>query len=73
MTVFWRWVLERLLDQLGKALRASLAKAEADEPVAWGKQVSPDFRRKAISIAQRLGLDPSTLMAVMAFERVKVV
>ncbi len=68
MTVFWRWVLERLLDQLGKALRASLAKAEADQPVAWGKQVSPDFRSKAISIAQRLGLDPSTLMAVMAFE-----
>ena len=68
MTVFWRWVLEKLLDHLGKVLRASLAEAEADQPVAWGKQVSPDFRRKAVAVAQRLGLDPSTLMAVMAFE-----
>jgi hypothetical protein len=68
MTIFWRWVLERLLDHLGKALRASLAKAEADGPVAWGKRVSPEFRRKAVAVANRLGLDPSTLMAVMAFE-----
>ena len=68
MTVFWRWVLEKLLDHLGKWLRASLAAAEADQPVAWGKQVSPEFRRKAVTVAQRLGLDPSTLMAVIAFE-----
>ena len=68
MTVFWRWVLEKLLDHLGKWLRASLAAAEADQPVAWGKQVSPDFRRKAVAVAHRLGLDPSTLMAVIAFE-----
>jgi len=68
MTVFWRWVLEKLLDHLGKWLRASLAAAEADQPVAWGKRVSPEFRRKAVAVAQRLGLDPSTLMAVIAFE-----
>jgi len=68
MTVFWRWLLERLLDQLGQWLRASLAAAEADQPVAWGKQVPPDFRRKAVTVAHRLGLDPSTLMAVIAFE-----
>jgi hypothetical protein len=68
MTIFWRWLLEKLLDQLGKALRASLAQAEADQPVAWGKQVSPEFRRKAVQVARRLGLDPSTLMAVIAFE-----
>lgn len=68
MTAFWRWLLEKLLDHLGKALRASLAAAEADQPVAWGKQLSPDFRRKAVTVAHRLGLDPSTLMAVIAFE-----
>lgn len=68
MTIFWRWLLEKLLDHLGKALRASLAKAEADQPLAWGKQVSPEFRGKVVAIAHRLGLDPSTLMAVMAFE-----
>src|SRR5690606_10475337 len=56
------------LDHLGKVLRASLAKAEADQPVAWGKRVNPEFRRKAIAVAARLGLDPSTLMAVTAFE-----
>ena len=68
MTIFWRWILENLLDHLGKALRASLAQAEAHQPVAWGKRVSPEFRRKAAAIAQRLGLDPSALMAIMAFE-----
>jgi hypothetical protein len=68
MTIFWRWILEKLLEQLGKALRTSLAAAEAEQPVAWGKRVSPEFRRKAVAVAHRLGLDPSTLMAVMAFE-----
>lgn len=68
MTIFWRWILEKLLEQLGKALRTSLAAAEAEQPVAWGKRVSPEFRRKTVAIAHRLGLDPSTLMAVMAFE-----
>ena len=68
MTIFWRWILEKLLEQLGKALRTSLAAAEAEQPVAWGKRVSPEFRRKVVAVAHRLGLDPSTLMAVMAFE-----
>lgn len=68
MTIFWRWILDRLLDMLGKALRASLAEAGTEQPVAWGRRVSPEFRKKAVAVAQRLGLDPSTLMAVMAFE-----
>jgi len=68
MTIFWRWILEKLLEQLGKALRTSLAAAEAEQPVAWGKRVTPEFRRKVVAVAHRLGLDPSTLMAVMAFE-----
>lgn len=68
MTTFWRWIFEKLLDRIGRALRASLAEAEADQPVAWGKRVAPDFRKKAVAVAQRLGLDPSALMAIMAFE-----
>ena len=68
MSTFWRWLLEIVLRHLGKALRNALAKVEVDQPVAWGKKVSPAFRRKTVAIATRLGLDPSVLMAVMAFE-----
>lgn len=68
MTGLWRWAIAKLIDLLGKAMRASLAEAEAAEPVAWGKRVSPEFRSKAMAVAHRLGLDPSVLMAVMAFE-----
>lgn len=39
------------------------------EPViAWGAKVTGDFKRKTIAISRRLGVDPSHLMAVMAFE-----
>lgn len=68
MKTIWRWAISKLIDLLGKALRASLAEAEAEQPVAWAKRVSPEFRRKAVAVAHRLGLDPSVLMAVMAFE-----
>lgn len=36
--------------------------------LAWGARVSPEFRRKVLSIAQSVGCDPSYLMACMAFE-----
>lgn len=68
MNAFWRWAIEKLIDMLGKTLRQSLAEAEASQPLAWGKRVSPEFRKKTAAVAQRLGLDPSTLMAIMAFE-----
>lgn len=68
MKTIWRWAIAKLIDLLGKALRASLAEAETAQPVAWGKRVSPEFRSKAVAMAHRLGLDPSVLMAVMAFE-----
>jgi len=68
MKLFWRWLLETLLVHIGRSLRQSLAQADANHPIAWGKQVSPEFRRKVIAVAQRLGLDPSILMAVIAFE-----
>ena len=36
--------------------------------IAWGKKVTAAFKRKAIEIAAELGVDPSFLMAAMAFE-----
>lgn len=42
--------------------------AEADIMIAWGAKVSPGFKRKTIAIARRLEMDPSHLMAIMAFE-----
>lgn len=68
MTAFWRWAIEKLIDLLGRELRRTLAASETERPIAWGKRVSPEFRRKAIALAGRLGLDPSILMAVIAFE-----
>jgi hypothetical protein len=37
-------------------------------PLAWGKSVSADFRKRTLEIAEELGCEPSHLMAVMAFE-----
>lgn len=37
-------------------------------PLAWGARVSAPFKRKVISIADRLGMSADHLMAVMAFE-----
>jgi hypothetical protein len=36
--------------------------------LAWGSKVSPDFRTKIRSVCLVLGIDPSWLMACMAFE-----
>lgn len=36
--------------------------------IAWGKKVSPAFKKRVIKIANTLGCDPSHLMAAMAFE-----
>ena len=36
--------------------------------MAWGARVSAAFRRKVIEISADLGVDPSDLMACMAFE-----
>lgn len=38
------------------------------EKLAWGARVSAEFRHKVRDIASRLEIDPSHLMAVMAFE-----
>lgn len=37
-------------------------------PLAWGAKVSPAFRDKVRAIAYRLGVEPSDLMACMAWE-----
>ena len=36
--------------------------------LAWGAKVSPEFREKVRSIAARIGTEPSSLMACIAFE-----
>ena len=36
--------------------------------LAWGAKVSPEFRDKARAIAARIGTEPSSLMACIAFE-----
>lgn len=41
---------------------------DAAEAIAWGAKVAPTFKQKVIEIANRLQVDPSVLMAVMAFE-----
>lgn len=38
------------------------------KPLAWGAHVQPAFRRKVREICERLRIDPSWLMACMAFE-----
>ncbi len=41
---------------------------QADAPLAWGAHVSDAFRRKVRAIGAGLGIDPSWLMACIAFE-----
>lgn len=36
--------------------------------LAWGKKVSPEFRKRVLEICQELGVNPDYLMACMAFE-----
>lgn len=36
--------------------------------IAWGARVPDGFKRKVIEIAERLGMEPDHLMAIMAFE-----
>jgi hypothetical protein len=38
------------------------------QPLAWGKRVSPAFRAKVVEICADLKMQPSDLMACMAFE-----
>ncbi len=45
-----------------------LVAKEVLPPIAFGKQVSAEFKQKVISIAGALGTDPNYLMGVIAFE-----
>lgn len=49
-------------------LRTFAAEAGEDMELAWGKKVSPAFKRRVIEISAELGMDPNNLMAAMAFE-----
>jgi hypothetical protein len=51
-----------------KLVRAFAAEAMEDMELAWGKKVSPAFKRRVIEISAELGMDPNNLMAAMAFE-----
>lgn len=45
-----------------------LAVSMANETVAWGSKVSPEFKTKMIAVSGRLGVQPNHLMAAMAVE-----
>ncbi|MBU4527898.1 MAG: lytic transglycosylase domain-containing protein [Hoeflea sp.] len=47
---------------------ASRSAFQPDPVIAWGAQVTGDFKRKTIAISRRLNMDPNHLMAIMAFE-----
>jgi len=42
--------------------------AAAGRQIAWGAKVSPEFKAKVVAISAALGVNPSYLMACMAFE-----
>lgn len=42
--------------------------AQPETRIAWGARVTGEFKRKTIAISRRLNMDPSHLMAIMAFE-----
>ncbi len=46
----------------------SMAPAAGSQKIAWGAKVTQEFKTKVIGIANQLGIDPSYLMACMAFE-----
>jgi hypothetical protein len=51
-----------------RLVQAEAAESFDDMELAWGKKVSPAFRRRVIEISAELGMDPNNLMAAMAFE-----
>src|SRR5262245_63745597 len=51
-----------------KLVRALAPELVEDIELAWGKKVSPAFKRRVIEISAELGMDPNNLMAAMAFE-----
>jgi len=58
-----------LLLQAGATMEMHGQATTADvPPIAFGKKVSPEFRRKASAIALKLGIQVNHLMAAMAFE-----
>jgi hypothetical protein len=63
------WQLAQM--QLGRMAKALGAANVGDMPIAWGKKVSPAFKRKVIEISGELGIDPNFLMAAMAFESMR--
>jgi hypothetical protein len=60
---------EEILDLAAAQLFSGLLVAvAAQRRIAWGAKVSPAFKSKVITIAEKLNVDPDFLMACMAFE-----
>lgn len=61
-----RRILTWLLEHLPATPQPDVAPVHP--PLAWGRRVSAEFRRRVREIAADLDFDPNHLMAVMAFE-----
>lgn len=42
--------------------------AKAEQPIAWGARVAPEFRSYVRAMSARIGVNPDWIMACMAFE-----
>lgn len=65
-----KWIIE-LLSRIFKRQEPVPEAVVLVAPVralAWGKKVSPEFRKRVFEICDELGMDPDFLMACMAFE-----
>lgn len=61
-------VIARLKELRSQSGQESNTASSAPAPIAWGAKVSPVFRDRVRWIGDQLGVDPSYLMACMAWE-----
>lgn len=61
-------VIARLKELRSQTGQESNTASSGPAPIAWGAKVSPTFRDRVRWIADQLGVDPSHLMACMAWE-----
>src|SRR5205823_1065916 len=53
---------------VSSGLLTQIINAPANNSLAWGNKVSPAFADRVRQIGANLGVDPNSLMAIMAFE-----
>lgn len=62
-------ILKVIIDFLGRLFGAKNTHSGKEfRSLAWGKKVSPEFRKRVFEISRNLGVDPDHLMACMGFE-----